>query len=262
MVRSTAISWKIGLAAAALALPLSHGMALADDAPVEKVEPRPQPLEPKTVRIILMPPANDSVFTSPRPEMVPETPVIMMQPAGSAATVEPFPEASEPEPSKIEEDVALVESPLVPDRPALVPLVSGAAAIASPPPEPPKAQKGATLVAIPSLPKRSPFRQAPFKSELVDFVPNPALQQPEPAPVKAKSNSTFSFLGNLWPGKKQASTPVSSTADGTPVPAGNDRSDSTASASAQAEQIPAEADEPTTKEKAAKFLNSLQFWKN
>jgi hypothetical protein len=78
------------------------------------------------------------------------------------------------------------------------------------------------------LPGRSPFRQAPFKSEIVE---NPQ-QPPEAAP--AKGNAASRFLTNLWPGNKTASTPVSSAEAG------------------------AKSEKPPIK----RILDGIQFWKN
>jgi hypothetical protein len=65
MVRSTTISWKIGLAITASAIPLWQLPALADDKPVpEEVETRSAPIETKQVPVTLTPPASDSESAS------------------------------------------------------------------------------------------------------------------------------------------------------------------------------------------------------
>jgi hypothetical protein len=277
MVRSTAISWKIGPAAAAvLALPFWPWPALADDKPAEKAEKaetRPQPLQPKAVRVILLPPASDTAFAAQRPEQMEAAPVILVRPSGtadntaadtaaiamdpadSAAIGEPGPDLMEsarfmvqpagkaataqprPEPAKAQKEDALADTPSVLERnPRVASLPpAGSKTAVSPRPGPAKAQKDQAVGAIPALPGRSPFRQAPFKSEIE------VVAVAEPAPPKG--NAALRFLNNLWPGNKQASAPAASP----PPP-------------------PAPATAPETDQTAAKpkpnFLEKLQFWKN
>ena len=166
----------------------------------------------------------------------------MVQPARKRAIAQQL-----SEPAEIDEDANVVESPPAPEQPprvALLPPVSDAA-ITSSPPEPEKAQKSATPILIPSLPGRSPFRQAPFKSEIVDNEPKgvAAFQQPASEPVPAKGNAAVRFLTRLWPGNKEASTP----------PPGA----STAEGSTSADAGP-KSEKPPIK----RFLDGIQFWKD
>ncbi len=262
MVRSTAISWKISLAVAALALPLGQLRALADDELPVKRETPPQSVEPKAVRVILMPPASDVVFASHRPALLEEAPIIMVQPAGKRAPAQPL-----SEPAEIDEAAAVVESPPAPEQPprvALLPPLSDAA-IASSPPEPEKPQKSATSVVIPALPGRSPFRQAPFKSEIVENGPKDAaaFQQQASEPAPANGNAAVRFLAKLWPGDKEASTPGASTAErSSSAGAGEAASLAPPTASTSTSIKQAEADPKSEKPPIARFLDGIQFWKN
>jgi hypothetical protein len=200
MVHSTANAWKIGLAVAALALPMGQLPALADDEPSEPLAVRHQPLEPKSVPIILLPPADDAVFAPQRPALADDVPVIIVQTAGTRAIA---PLRTEPEKiqddtltkadARIEQDTTtLVESPPTSEPPprvaSLPPVVD--AAIASPRPEPEQARTEATPVVIPALPGRSPFRQTAFKSEIVQAAPvdtasvQPQTAEPFPASIE------------------------------------------------------------------------------
>ncbi len=328
MVRSTAISWKIGLAVSALALQLAPLPALADDGLAETVEKRPQPLEPKAVRVTVLQPASDAAVAGwrpwqmggapiimvrpadnaaiaqphpdeveaapvwdtivpPSPEQVEGTPSIMARAAGNAAVTQPRPEQFEAAPilmqpvenaavvrprlvpEKIQEDVARVEPrPLSEGRPrvAVAPPASNAA-VAPPRLEPAKTENAAPLVAIPSLPGRSPFRQAPFKSEIVENGPNApaALRQQSPETAPAKGNAASRFFANLWPGNKGASTPASSTAQGSSSSAGAARAGSlgpSASNSAPPAQGQAETGAKSDKPPIKRLLDGIQFWKN
>jgi hypothetical protein len=167
----------------------------------------------------------------------------MVQPAENAAIVQP-----RAEPEKVQEDVILGETPSLPERRPRVALLPPGdnATIASPRPETPKTQNDTTVVAIPSLPGRSPFRQAPFKSEIVENGPNAPAAFRQQAPEPPKGNATSRFLANLWPGNKGASTPVSSTAEGSPSSTGD-----------KAGQAEAGAKPPIKR-----FLDGIQFWKN
>jgi hypothetical protein len=223
MVRSTAYSWKIGLAVAALALPLGQLQALADDGLSETPETRSQPLEPKVVPVILLPPASDAVFAPQRPALVEDVPIIMVQPARNrpitqlrAEPVKIREDAIIREDAKFQQDATLEESSSTPEPPprvALLPPV-GNAAIASRS-EPEETRNDVTPVVIPALPGRSPFRQNPFKSEIV-----------ENAPIDTASV------------QQQASEPFPASIE-------------------QAEADP-ESDKPPIK----RFLDGLQFWKN
>src|SRR5262245_22224383 len=99
MVRSTAISLKLGLAVAASALQLWPLPARAQDAPDEKAEARPQPVETKPVRIMLLPPATDPNFKAWRPAPVDGAPILMVKPAETAPVVPPQPAPAEAAPA-------------------------------------------------------------------------------------------------------------------------------------------------------------------
>lgn len=180
MVHSTANSWKIGLVVAALSLPSGQLPALADDEPSETLETRHQPLEPKSVPVILLPAADDAVFAPQRPALADDVPVIIVQTAGTRALAPLRAETEKlqddvlvKEDSRIEPDATLVESSSTPEPSPRVASLPPAvdAAIASPRSEPEKARKEAAPVVIPALPGRSPFRQAAFKSEIVENAP-------------------------------------------------------------------------------------------
>jgi hypothetical protein len=286
MVRSTAISWKIGVAVTAVALPLWQLPALADDGATREVETRAEPLKPKAVPITLLPaatdtqldswrrwlpegapiimvrpaPAKNTAIAPPRPEQIEAAP-IMAQPAENAAIIPMRPEQVEAalmmeqpaentaivqprqEPEKIQ-GATRIETPSLPERPrrvAMLPPVSNAI-IASSRPELAKTQNDAPSVAIPSLPGRSPFRQAPFKSEIVESGPK--------APEPPKGSAASRFFANLWPGNKGASTPVSVTGEGRPLSANEGKA-------SLAEAGP-KSDTPPVK----RFLDGIQFWKN
>ncbi len=263
MARLTAISWKFGLAVTASALQLGQLPALADDRSAPQGEIRPQPLEPEAVPVTLLPPASDTAVASWRQWQVDGAPTNKVRPAANAAIAQPRPEQLEvapimaqpaedaaivqprAEPEKIPEEATRVETPVLPGR--RPPTVANAM-IASPRPEPAKAQNDETLAAIPSLPKRSPFRQTAFKSEIV--TEPAALRQQPPEPAPAKGNAASRFLANLWPSNKGASTPVSSTGEGSPSSAGDGQL-------GQAE-TGAKSDTPPIK----RFLDGIQFWKN
>jgi hypothetical protein len=201
MMRSTATSWKIGLAVTALTLPLWQLPAAADDRLAERAGPRPQPLEPKTVRVILLPPASDAQLTPRYPKEVETAPIIMVKPVENAAIAKPRPQQVEaasitvqpaenaaiveqrPEPAKIQEDAAPVETPSLPERRprvALLPPV-GNAIVASPQPEPAKTENDATLAEIPSLPGRSPVRQANAAATSQQQAPEAVPKRDKPA---------------------------------------------------------------------------------
>lgn len=272
MVRSTAISWKIGLAIAALALPVGQLRALADDRPTEKLVTRSASLEPKTVQIILLPPASDAVFASKRPALLDEAPIIMVRPAKKGAIAQPLSEAAEtqvdstvvetpsmpeqPLRAEILEDATVEESPPAlqqPPRVALLPPVSDAA---SSPALPEKPQKNAMPIVNPSLPVRSPFRQTAFKSEIVENAPKDVatLQQQASEPAPAKGNAASRFLAKLWPGDKDKS---STTAN-----AGETASLVPPAASASPSNEQADAGPENEKPPIKRFLDGIQFWKN
>jgi hypothetical protein len=294
MVRSTAIGWQIGLAVAVAALSLWQLPARAQEAPPEKVEAPPQPIEQKTVKIILLPPADDAVFALRRPEPAGAVSVVSVEstPYGAVA----LPSA---EPAEIQDDAETAEIPALVERPSLatMPPASDAAvvqprletakvqenaapveidrgAVGSPrvasvqPPArdivaPPRAEsakipQSATLVQIPSVPARSPFRRAAAKT----------------APVEAKTAP----VENEW---KSATTLQEQAPEPAPVAKGNSAfrfltnlwpgnkqasaQVSPATSSAPPQQSPAEArpasETPTAKPKPAYLLDVLQFWK-
>jgi hypothetical protein len=217
------------------------------------------------------PPAGNAAIAAPRPEpqkiqedailvekpsmLEQRPPVASLPPAGNAVIAVP-----RPEPQKIQEDATFVEKPSVLERrPPVASLPpAGNAAIAARRPEPAKTQKNAALVAIPSLPGRSPFRPAPFKSEIVESGPTAAVFQQQ-VPEPRKGNAASRFLANLWPGNKEASTPVSSTAEGRPPAVGGNAGTLGPSASAQGQ---AETAQKSDKPPIKRFLDGIQFWKN
>jgi hypothetical protein len=180
-------------------------------------------------------PAEDAEIPQSRPDRA-EAAAIPAQPAGGPAIAQP-----RPEPEKSPEDATLVEAPSLPERRPRLALLppAGDAPVASPRPETAKTQNDA-LVALPSLPERSPFRGGGFKSEIVEN--GPAIQRAaEPAPPKTAAGR---FLANIWPGNKGASTPASSTVGGGP-------------ASAPAQGQPEAGPKPPIK----RLLDGIQFWK-
>ena len=182
MVHSTAICWKIGLAVFAAALPFWQLPALADDGKADKVEPRPQPVEAKSVRIILQPPANDAVFALRPPRPAAAVGTVSTQPAGDAAGAPP-----RPEPVKPQEDAAVVDLPSLSEQSrqiALQPPDSNAAP-AQPRPEPAKLKEDALVVAPPSSPERS------SQIVLQPAASNVAPDQPRPEPAKLKQDAAF-----------------------------------------------------------------------
>jgi hypothetical protein len=211
---------------------------------------RPEPVD--DVPVIMRP--VESAAIARRPEQMDGVPVIL-RPVESAAIAQP-----RQQPERIPEDVAPVEAPSsLERRPPVAPRPPvGNAPTASPRPEPVKTQNDAIVAAIPSLPGRSPFRQAPFKSEIVEAGPNAGAfsQQPPEAP---KGNAASRFLANLWPGNKGASTPVSSTSGGSPSSGGDGKAGPVASTSAQAQ---ADAGQKSEKPPIKRFLDGIQFWKN
>lgn len=306
MVRSTVISWKIGLVVAALTLPLGQIRAQTDGGLSEKPETSPKSLEPKEVQVILLPPANDNVFTSRRPAILNKAPIIMVQPVKKRSSTELTSEpaevdedvtsekvtsldlANEEETNEnvinkdlakkdvanenvIKEDVTngeatVVESPSAPEPPprvASLPAVNDAI-IASPPPLPEKTRKSATPTVIPSLPGRSPFRQTPFKSEIVENRQEDvaALRQQSSEPASRKGNAAIRFLAKLLPGDEEESTRGAPRAEGrTSADAGEADTlvPPTASASTSDEQ--AGASPKSEKPPIKRLLDGLQFWK-
>jgi hypothetical protein len=192
-------------------------------------------------------PAENAAIAQPRQDQVEAAPIIA-RPAENAAIVQP-----RPQPEKVREDITRLETPSSKQRPraALLPPASNAI-IALPRPEPAKPQNSAVVAAIPSLPGRSPFRPAPFKSEIVENGPRAAFQQQ--AAEQPKGNAASRFLANLWPGNK-ASTPVSSTAGG-----GN--AGSPEPSASNSEQGQSEAGQKSDKPPIKRFLDGIQFWKN
>lgn len=290
MTRSAAISWTIGLAVSSAALSLWQLPAKADDGGVDKVETRPQPIEPKTVRVILLPPASDAVFGLRPPGSATAAHVISVQPVGETAAAPPplksgkiqedaafvegalhesppraalQPSASNAptaqpraEPAKIRDDAASVEPPASPGRPPQVALLPPASDVASDQPraEPAKPRKDASLVEIPSLPERPPFRTVLYDVEPVENEREAAAsfrEQPrEPASLMGRVNSVFQPLANLWPGNRRANEEVSPTTED------NGRS---VARPAFTDADPA-SDKADAGSKPASFLKTLRFW--
>jgi hypothetical protein len=221
MVRSTAIGWKVGLAVAVSALSLWQLPARAEDGPSEKVEAPRQPIEPKAVKVILLPPADDAVFALRRPEpsrgvsvisvesgsygpvaLPASEPADIREDAGSVEIPAPLerrsrasvPPASNiavaqprPEPAKTQADAAPVESlstPARPPRAALVPPASNAVAVQQRQ-EPAKIQQDAASIESPSAPARSP------RVALVPPASDTAVAPLRPEPAKTQKNATF-----------------------------------------------------------------------
>jgi len=251
MVRLTTISWKIGLAVFAMVLPFWQLSALAEDGRTEKVETPSQPNDVKTVRVILLPPANDAVFAFRPPQSAKKAPgVIWEQPTDDAAVA-----VLPPEPAKIEEDAAFVEPPSLPEPPqTALQLPASNAASARPRLEPAKIKKDAALVKIPSLPERPPFRPVLYNIKPVQNEQKAAAasleQVGKPASFMAKVNSAFRPLTNLWPGNRQASETVSPTAEGNGRSGANPVSADPGPASETAD----------VKREPASFSKALRFW--
>lgn len=251
MVRLTTISWKIGLAVFATVLPFWQLSALAEDGRAEKVETPSQPNGVKTVRVILLPPANYAVFAFRPPQSAKAAGAIWEQPTDDAALA-----VLRPEPAEIQEDAAFVEPPSLPERPPQIALQLPAsnAASALPRQEPAKNKKDAALVKIPSLPERPPFRPVLYNIEPVENEQNAAAtsleQVGKPASFMAKVNSAFRPLANLWPGNRQASETVSPTAEGNGRSVANPVSADPGPASETAD----------VKREPASFPKALRFW--
>lgn len=166
MVRSAAISWKIGLAVTASAL-LWQFPALAQDRPAEEVEARPQPLEPKAVPVTLLPPASDALLGSWRSRLSEGAPVIMVRPAENPAVAQPGAGREEGAPS--------VTAP-----------PAGNAAIVEPRSEP---VKSAPITAPPArnvtIVQPSPEAEEGMPSIMARPAGNVAIVQPSPEPVEA-----------------------------------------------------------------------------
>lgn len=260
MVRSTAISWKIGVAVTAAALQLWQLPARADDGSTQGVGTRAEPLKPKSVPITLLPPASDAEMNSWRQYMPGGAPIVMVRPAKNGASAQPSPEQAQPAPTIVQ---PAVNAPSAQPRPeqaetAFIMMPPAASiATAQPRPEPEKTRdvtraetsslsakprRDAPLAAIPSIPGRSPFRPAPFKSEIVE--------NRQEAPEPPKGSAASRFLSSLWRGNKGASTPVSATAEGRPLSLAEDKAGQ------------AEAGSKSDTSPTKRFLDGIQFWKN
>jgi hypothetical protein len=256
MVRLTTISWKIGLAVFAAVLPFWQLPAMADDARDEKVETPSPPIEPKTVRVILLPPADEAVFAlrPPRSEKAART--IWEQPTDAAAVVPPRPEPAQiqenaalAEPSSFAEPPASAEPPSSLKQPPQIALQppAGNPASARPRPEPVKIKKAAASAEIPSLPERPPFRPVLYNvqpQEKEQSVASPSREQArEPASFMTKVNSAFRPLASLWPGNRRTSETASPTASPASADAG-----------------PASEKTDVVKREPGSFLKVLRFW--
>jgi hypothetical protein len=275
MVRLTTISRKIGLAAFAAALPLSQMPAMADDQRIEKVETPPPPIEEKTVRVILLPPANHAVFafkppkgakpaapTAEQPKADPAVVTLPQEPAkidaeaAFAAPVILAPSATVPKQPQ-QEALIIPERPrqeatIIPKQPQQAVLQPPArnAVTAQPRPEPAKIRKPATVAAIPSLPERPPFRpvfDTIKPSELARSAAQTSREQPrESTSFLAKVNASFRPLTNLWSGNQRASETASPAAESSPRPV--------------ASQAAASESSEAPKPEKSSFLKKLRFW--
>jgi hypothetical protein len=189
MVRSTAISWKVGLAVTAVASLPWQLPARADDRP-EDVEIRSQPLEQKAVPVTLLPAASDTVFTSWRPWKVEGATIVMVRPAEKAAIAQPLPEQAEPAPVTAppaeNAPIAQPRAEPVEAAPSIRVRSAAHAAIDQPPPKPVEA---APIIVGPA--EKAAIIQPPL--EPVDGAPSimvlpaahAAIAQPRPGPVEA-----------------------------------------------------------------------------
>lgn len=252
MVRLTTIYWTIGLAVSAAALPFGQWPAMAEEGSAETVEAPPQPIEPKTVRVILLPPADDALFSMRPPASAKAAPAIVQQPAdnGVAALLRA-------PPAKIDEDAAFAAPLTTPKRPpeiALVPPANNSAS-ARPRPEPARIDKPASLVKIPSLPERRPFLPVLYKIEPEAYAQTaaatPREEPSEPVSFMGKVKRSFQPLANLWPGNRREGETASPAAEG---------SNRTIARSASADAGPASENTDAAKSEPASFLKKLRFW--
>ncbi len=258
MVRSTATSCKYGLAVAASVMLLWQLPALAGEKEAKQEAAPPAPLVPKAVPYTLLPPASDQEVASWRQWQAGAAPAVTMprpaetvplaQPGQGALDLMPFmlqpaetPGFAQPrlEPEQTPVEATAVEKPVLAER--RPPPVADVISIA-PRPEAVKPRQKEIVAAIPVLPGRSPFRQAPFKSEIVGV--------PAEAPAPAKGSAVSRFFNNLLPGKKATATQVASTSEGSASPAGDNKAGQ------------ADAGTKTDKPPIKRFIDGIQFWKN
>jgi hypothetical protein len=191
MVRSAAISWKLGLAVTALALQLWPLPALADDGSAQEVETRPQPLEPKAVPVTLLPPASDTALRTWRPGPANRAPVIMVRPAENTAIAQPRPEPTEPARITVRpaENSAMAQPRPEPAEPARITVRPAEnAAIAQPRPEP---VEPARITVRPAesapiaQPRPEPVEPAPITARPAETI---ATVQPRPEPEQIQED--------------------------------------------------------------------------
>lgn len=292
MVRSTAISWKIGLAVTALTLQLWPLPALADDGLAEKVETRPQPDEPKAVPVTLLPPASDALLASWRSWLSQDATIIMVRPAESAAIAQPPPEQVEAAPSIAQpaESAAIVQPR--PEQVETAPITvqpAENAAIVQTRPEPEKIQEDVTRVETPSLPERRP------RVALLPPASDAIIVSPRPEPAKTQNDATLVAIPSL-PGRSpfrpapfkseivesgpNAAAPFQQQAPEPPkgnaasrflsnLWPGNKGASTPVSSTAEASPSSAgdgkagsESDPKSDKPPIKRFLDGIQFWKN
>jgi hypothetical protein len=205
MVRSTATSWKIGLAVAASALLSWQLPALADDKSAQELQIRPQSLEPKAVPVTLLPPASDTFISSWQPWPMKGVPIIMVRPAENAAIAQPRPEQVEAVPIAVRpaEDAAIVQP-----RPELV---EAAPFIAQPP------ENAAIAQPRPEQVEAAPFIAQPA---MVQPAENGATVQPSPEPEKIREGAALVETRRLAEQRPRLAllTPDSNAATASPRP--------------------------------------------
>lgn len=297
MVRATAISWQIGLAVAALGLPLSQTPALADTTLAKKVEKRNLPLEPKAVRVILMPPASDTPVASPYPEMVKEAPVILVRTVGTAATAVPNQDPAAPIMAQPAEDAIIDEpQPDLMETARFMLQPAGSPSTAQPRPEPAKIPAETEIAKEPSLTERRPPAASPASPPPVANAAATASPPREPATTQNDATlaaipalprrspfrqtalqtpfkSEFVENAPLANGTFEQSAPAKSNSPlrfltnlwpgnkRASAPAESSAPTSTASASQPpANAAPASGDQQTAQK--PNLLDKLQFWKN
>jgi hypothetical protein len=247
MVRSTSVAWKTGLAFMALAFSWQPP-ALADDGSPETVAVPQQPVEPTEVRVILLPPADETVFAM-RPPGAADVPAFtLMKPTTDGSEASP-----KTEPAPIREEAIVVDPPSLPEPPAPADVAAVAevtavndALRAQPEPVKPRPRIAkAEPAPIPPLPERVPFRPEiskikPFEIEEV-AVASPREEKPKPA-LFANVNKAFRSLSDTITGRKreeEAASPGEGTAAASAGLAGDER---------------------TEERQSSSLLDKLRFW--
>jgi hypothetical protein len=247
MARSMTIARKAGLALAVLALS-AQWPALADDAPKDTISAPSPPLEPTDVQVMLLPPADESVFAL-RPPGAAEVPSFtLMKPSADRSEAPP-----KTEPAPVREEAIAVDPPSLPELP--VPAAVAAAPKADPvsiaprvepaPVEPRPRIAKAEPAPIPPLPERVPFRPEiskikPFEIEEV-AVASPREEKPKPA-LFANVNKAFRSLSDTITGRnreEEAASPGEGTAAASAGLAGDER---------------------TEERQSSSLLDKLRFW--